>query len=57
MRKVCAETFDELWILDLEGDDLGARKTANVFAIQTPVSIAIASHAASSRCIRHVDTP
>ena len=35
------ETFDELWIIDLEGDNLGARKTDNVFAIQVPVAIAI----------------
>jgi len=30
MRK----SFDELWIIDLGGDNLGARKTPNVFAIQ-----------------------
>ena len=41
MRKVMRQTFDELWIIDLEGDNLGARKTENVFAIQTPVAIAI----------------
>ncbi len=41
MRKVMRETFDELWIIDLEGDNLGARKTDNVFAIQTPVAIAV----------------
>ena len=41
MRKVMREVFDELWIIDLEGDNLGARKTDNVFAIQTPVAIAI----------------
>ncbi len=41
MRKVMRETFDEMWILDLEGDNLGARKSENVFAIQTPVAIAI----------------
>ena len=41
MRKVMRQTFDELWIIDLEGDNLGARKTDNVFAIQTPVAIAI----------------
>jgi hypothetical protein len=34
-------TFGELWIIDLEGDNLGARKTENVFAIQTPVAIAV----------------
>jgi len=33
--------FEELWIIDLEGGSLGARRTENVFAIQTPVAIAI----------------
>jgi hypothetical protein len=41
MRRKMRELFDELWIIDLEGDNLGARKTENVFAIQTPVAIAI----------------
>lgn len=41
MRQKIREAFDELWILDLEGDQHGARKTENVFAIQTPVAIAI----------------
>ncbi|MBA2557723.1 MAG: N-6 DNA methylase, partial [Chloroflexi bacterium] len=41
MREVMRRTFDELWIIDLEGDNLGARKTENVFAIQTPVAIAV----------------
>jgi hypothetical protein len=41
MRQVMRETFDDLWIIDLEGDNLGARKTENVFAIQTPVAIAL----------------
>lgn len=41
MRALMRRTFDELWILDLEGDDLGARKTENVFHIQSPVAIAI----------------
>lgn len=41
MRRCLRETFDELWIIDLEGDNLGARKTENVFDIQTPVAIAI----------------
>ena len=35
------EVFDELWIIDLEGDSLGTRKTENIFAIQIPVAIAI----------------
>ena len=41
MRRKMREVFDELWIIDLEGDSLGARKTENVFAIRTPVTIAI----------------
>lgn len=41
MRELMRRTFDEVWILDLEGDNLGARKTPNVFAIQTPVCIAL----------------
>ena len=40
MRRLMRETFDEIWILDLGGDNLGARKSDNVFAIQTPVCIA-----------------
>lgn len=38
MRRVC----DELWILDLGGEGRGARQDPNVFAIQTPVAIAVA---------------
>ncbi|MCU0809414.1 MAG: DNA methyltransferase, partial [Candidatus Contendobacter sp.] len=41
IRQLMRRTFDDLWIIDLEGGNLGARKTDNVFAIQTPVAIAI----------------
>ncbi len=41
MRRKMRQVFDELWIIDLEGDSLGARKTENVFAIRTPVAIAV----------------
>jgi len=41
MREVMRQTFDELWIIDLGGDNLGTRKTPNVFNIQIPVAIAI----------------
>lgn len=41
MRQKMRECFDDLWIIDLEGDNLGARRTENVFAIQTPVAIAV----------------
>ncbi len=41
MRRKMREILDELWLIDLEGDSLGARKTENVFAIRTPVVIAV----------------
>lgn len=41
MRRHMRELFEELWILDLGGEGRGARQSENVFAIQTPVSIAI----------------
>ncbi len=41
MREVMRRTFDALWIIDLEGDGLGSRKTTNLFAIRTPVAIAV----------------
>jgi predicted helicase len=39
MRKVC----DEIWIIDLGGEGRGPRLDENVFAIQTPVAITIAT--------------
>lgn len=41
MRRHMREMFEELWILDLGGEGRGARQSENVFAIQTPVAIAI----------------
>ena len=41
MREMMRSNFDELWIIDLEGDNRGSRKTANIFGIQSPVAIAI----------------
>jgi len=38
MRRQC----DEIWILDVGGEGRGTRKSDNVFAIQTPVTIAVA---------------
>lgn len=46
VREVMRRTFDELWIIDLGGDNLGTRKTPNVFNIQTPVAVAIGVRAA-----------
>jgi hypothetical protein len=41
LRQALRATLDELWVLDLEGDHLAARKTDNVFAIRTPVAVAL----------------
>jgi hypothetical protein len=38
MRRQC----DEVWVLDLGGEGRGTRRSENVFAIQTPVAIAVA---------------
>ncbi len=45
MRRLC----DEIWILDLGGEGRGTRKSENVFAIQTPVAIAIAVRSGKAR--------
>ena len=41
MRETMRRTFDDIWIIDLGGDNIGARKTPNVFNIRVPVAIAI----------------
>ncbi len=41
MREAMRRTFDDLWLIDLEGSSTGPRRTANVFAINTPVAIAV----------------
>jgi hypothetical protein len=41
MRRFMRETLDELWMIDLGGEGRGARRSENVFDIQTPVAIAI----------------
>ena len=38
MRRVC----DEIWVLDLGGEGRGTRRSDNVFAIRTPVAVAVA---------------
>jgi hypothetical protein len=42
MREHIRRQCDEVWILDLGGEGRGTRKSENVFAIQTPVAIAVA---------------
>lgn len=45
MRRVC----DEIWIIDLGGEGRGSRQNENVFAIQTPVTIAITARYGKSQ--------
>lgn len=42
MRQHMREQCDEVWIIDLGGEGRGTRKEENIFAIQTPVAIAVA---------------
>jgi Type ISP C-terminal specificity domain len=41
MRRALRRALDELWLIDLEGDQRAARSSANVFPIRTPVAIAL----------------
>ena len=41
MREYMRKTFDEFWVIDLEGNNLGPRKSPNVFNIQIPVAIGV----------------
>ena len=43
MREHMRRNCDEIWILDLGGEGRGARRSENVFAIQTPVAVAVAA--------------
>ena len=45
LRRQC----DDIWILDLGGEGRGARRSDNVFAIQTPVAIAVAKRAEAAK--------
>lgn len=39
VREYMRRVFDEIWIIDLGGDNRGARKEENVFSIETPVAV------------------
>ena len=41
MREHMRQQCDDIWIIDLGGEGRGTRKSENVFAIQTPVAIAV----------------
>jgi len=41
LRKLAREVCDEVWVLDLGGDNKGANPEENVFAIETPVAVVV----------------
>jgi hypothetical protein len=49
MREHLRRQCGEVWILDLGGEGRGTRKSDNVFAIQTPVAIALAARSQDAR--------
>ncbi|MFB3786744.1 MAG: type ISP restriction/modification enzyme [bacterium] len=49
MREHLRRVSDEIWILDLGGEGRGTRKSDNVFAIQTPVAIAVVMRAKKTK--------
>ena len=53
MREQMRRQCDEIWILDLGGEGRGTRRSENIFAIQTPVAIAVAFRAPEAK----TDTP
>ena len=53
MREHLRRQCDDIWILDIGGEGRGARRSDNVFAIQTPVAIAVAVRAEAAK----PDTP
>ncbi len=41
LRQLARQLVDDIYVIDLGGDNLGARKDDNVFPIQTPVAIVL----------------
>jgi hypothetical protein len=41
LRQLAREVADEIWVIDLGGDNKGANQEDNIFAIETPVAIAV----------------
>jgi hypothetical protein len=41
LRQLAREVADDIWVLDLGGDNKGANPEENIFAIETPVAIVV----------------
>ena len=48
LRQLARQMADDIWIIDLGGDNKGAVADENIFGIETPVAIAILSRARES---------
>jgi type ISP restriction-modification system protein/N-6 DNA methylase len=61
MRRQLRSAFDDIWLIDLEGDHRAARTSDNLFAIRTPIAIALcvryAAAAATSPATVHFTRP
>ena len=51
MREQMRRQCDEIWVLDLGGEGHGSKRDDNVFAIQTPVAIAVAFRALEAETV------
>ena len=45
LRRLARELADDIWVLELGGDNHGANPEENVFAIETPVAVVLLARA------------
>jgi hypothetical protein len=55
MRKYLRDSVDQVWVLDLGGDNRGARKSENIFEIETGVAIGICTRLPSRKAKTDVE--
>lgn len=53
LRQLARQLADDIWVIDLGGDNHGANPEENVFAIETPVAVVVLARDGASRS----DTP
>jgi hypothetical protein len=49
LRRLARELADDIWVVDLGGDNHGANPEENVFAIETPVAVVVLARDAASK--------
>ena len=55
LRKLARELADDIWVIDLGGDNHGANPEENVFAIETPVAVVVLARDGASDRARPAD--